>query len=260
MPHQNKKTEAQAECHPQAGGAAVIILPTYNEKENISRMIESLEKVFVKLPEWHMHILVVDDESPDGTAQSVKDLQKNLPNLHLLQGPKKGLGEAYKRGIRHALQTLHPDYIFEMDADFQHNPHDIPHFLKAADEGFEFIIGSRYVPGGDCPNWEFKRKMYSWLANVGARILAGIKGINDCTSGYRCISANFLKNLNLDHLKSNGYAFQISLLHAATKKRLKIKEIPILFHSRKHGESKLGHTDIWEFIFTALALRFRKYR
>lgn len=247
MSHQDKKT-------------AVIILPTYNERENIAGLIETLEKVFAKLHGWRMHILVVDDFSPDNTAQSVESLQKKFPNLHLLTGPKKGLGEAYKRGIHRALQTLDPDYIFQMDADFQHDPHDIPHFLKAADEGCEFIIGSRYIPGGDCPNWEFKRKLYSWLANVGARILAGIKNINDCTSGYRCISAIFLKNLNINQLKSNGYAFQLSLLHAATKKRLKIKEIPILFHSRKKGESKLGRKDIWEFILNAIALRFRRYR
>lgn len=247
MEHQSKKT-------------AVIILPTYNEQENISRLIDALEKVFQKIPEWHMHILVVDDLSPDGTAQTVEAIQKHLPNLHLLKGSKKGLGEAYKRGFSYAMAHLKPDYIFQMDADFQHNPNDIPHFLKAAEKGYEFIIGSRYIPGGDCPNWEFKRKLYSWLANVGARILAGIKGINDCTSGYRCIKADFLKNLHLDQLKSNGYAFQLTLLHAATKKKLKILEIPILFHSRKQGESKLGNKDILEFILNAVTLRFRRYR
>lgn len=247
MEHQGKKT-------------AVIVLPTYNERENIAKLIDALEKVFQKLPDWHMHILVVDDSSPDGTAQTVEEIQKKLSNLHLLKGLKKGLGEAYKRGFSYAMKHLGPDYVFQMDADFQHDPHDIPHFLKAADKGYEFIIGSRYIPGGDCPNWEFKRKLYSWLANVGARILAGIKGINDCTSGYRCIKADFLKNLHLEQLKSNGYAFQLTLLHAATKKKLKILEIPILFHSRKQGESKLGNKDILEFFFNAITLRFRRYR
>ncbi len=207
-----------------------------------------------------MHILVVDDRSPDKTAEAVEALQKDRPNLHLLNGNKKGLGEAYKRGFSYAIKHLRPDYIFQMDADFQHDPGDIPRFLKMAEKGYEFIIGSRYIPGGDCPNWEFKRKLYSWLANVGGRILAGIKGINDCTSGYRCIKADFLKNLHLEQLKSNGYAFQLTLIHAATRKKLRIIEIPILFHSRKKGVSKLGHKDIWEFIFNAMRLRFHRYR
>ena len=247
MEHQSKKT-------------AVVILPTYNERENIGKIIESLQKVFEEIAHWKMLILVVDDFSPDGTAQLVEDLQKIHQNLYLLNGFKKGIGEAYKRGFTYALQHLKPDYVFQMDADFQHDPKDIPHFLRAADDGYEFIIGSRYIPGGDCPNWEFKRKLYSWLANVGARILAGIRGINDCTSGYRCIKTDFLNHLHLQQLKSNGYAFQLTLLHAATKKKLKILEIPILFHSRKKGESKLGNKDILEFFFNAMSLRFRRYR
>lgn len=247
MEHQGKKN-------------AVIVLPTYNERENIAKLIESLEKIFQKIPDWRMYILVVDDQSPDGTAQTVERLQKTNGDLHLCKGQKKGLGEAYKRGFLYALAHLHPDYIFQMDADFQHDPADIPRFLKAAEKGNEFIIGSRYIPGGDCPNWEFKRKLYSWLANVGARILAGIKSINDCTSGYRCIKAEFLRNLHVEKLRSNGYAFQLILLHAATKKRLKILEIPILFHSRKKGVSKLGKKDIWEFFLNAITLRFRRYR
>jgi len=247
MEHQSKKT-------------AAIILPTYNEKENILKLIEALEKVFQKIPRWRMYILVVDDLSPDGTAKVVEEEQKKYTNLHLLKGEKKGLGEAYKRGFSYVLEHLDLDYIFQMDADFQHNPNDIPDFLKAAEKGYQFIIGSRYIPGGDCPNWEFKRKLYSWLANVGARILAGIKKVNDCTSGYRCIDAHFLRNLNFQQIKSNGYAFQISLLHAATKKKLKIIEIPILFPSRKKGNSKLGKKDIFEFFFNALTLRFRNYR
>lgn len=246
MEHQSKKT-------------AVIVLPTYNESENIARLIEALEKVFEKVPEWHMHILVVDDHSPDGTARIVEEFQKTLPNVHLLRGQKKGLGEAYKRGFAYALKNLKPDCIFQMDADFQHNPSDIPHFLRAMGKGYEFVIGSRYIPGGDCPNWEFKRKLYSWLANVGARILAGIRGINDCTSGFRCIKASFLENLHIGHLKSNGYAFQLTLLHAATRKKLKILEIPILFHSRKKGVSKLGKKDILEFFLNTITLRFRRY-
>ena len=239
--------------------SACIVLPTYNEQENIAKIIEVLEKTFAKIPAWQMEILVVDDSSPDGTGKIVEDLQKQHANLHLLTGSKKGLGEAYKRGFHYALEHLHPDYIFQMDADFRHNPDDIPHFLKAAENGNEFIIGSRYIPGGDIPDWEFKRKIYSWLANVVARDIAGIKGINDCTSGYRCISAQFLKNLTLKNIKGDGYAFQLSLLHAAVKKHLKILEIPILFPSRKKGVSKLGKRDMVEFFLNAIKLRFKRY-
>ena len=240
--------------------SATVIIPTYNEQKNIAKLIDALQAIFKKIPKWRMDILVVDDLSPDGTAKTVEDLQKTHRNLHLLTGPKNGIGEAYKRGFAYAIKTLQPDYIFQMDADFQHNPNDIPHFLDAAKQGYEFIIGSRYIPGGDCPNWEFKRKIISWLANIGARLVAGIKKINDCTSGYRCIKTDFLKSLKMKQLKSNGYGFQITLLHAATKKRLKIIEIPIHFHSRKKGKSKLVKKDLLEFFFNAITLRFRRYR
>src|SRR5437762_1524842 len=123
MEHQSKKK-------------AVIVLPTYNEKENISKLIDSSEKVFQQIPDWTLHILVVDDHSPDGTAEIVEHEQKKYRNLHLLKGTKKGLGEAYKRGFIYALKNLYPDYIFQMDADFQHNPNDIPDFLKAAEKGY----------------------------------------------------------------------------------------------------------------------------
>ena len=237
----------------------VIVLPTYNEKENIGKIIASLEKISKKLTKWQMDILVVDDDSPDGTSEIVKKYQGQWKNLHLLKGHKKGLGEAYKRGFMHALRNLRPDYIFQMDADFQHNPNDIRYFLKAAEAGYDFIIGSRYVPGGDCPNWEFKRKIYSWFANTVARIIAGIHKINDCTSGFRCISAKFLRNINFKKLLSNGFGFQLSLLHAAQKKKLKIIEIPIHFYARKKGISKLGKKDMVEFFINAMKLRFKRY-
>jgi len=266
MDHQQKtagtlgENDASFSVIPSLGHRACIVLPTYNEKENIERLIEALEKVFRKIPDWDMKILVVDDSSPDGTGRIVKNLQANYHNLFLLEGEKRGLGEAYRRGFTHALRHFHPDFIFQMDSDFQHNPHEIPHFLKAAEKGYDFIIGSRYIPGGDCPNWEFKRKIYSWLANGIARAIAGIRGINDCTSGYRCISGSFLQNLELRAIRSNGYAFQLSLLHAATRKKLRILEIPILFPSRKQGTSKLGKRDMFDFFFTAIKLRFKHYR
>jgi dolichol-phosphate mannosyltransferase len=241
---------------------AFIALPTYNEAENISPLIEELEKVITETAKngWHISILVIDDNSPDHTAEIVKRLQPVHANLHLLQGEKKGLGAAYTRGFNYILKNFTPDFIFEMDADFQHSPSDIPRFLKKAEEGWEFIIGSRYVPGGDYPNWSFKRKLYSWGANLIARFIAGIYNIDDCTSGFRCISAKFLRSLDLESLQSDGYAFQMSLLHAAHKKRIPITQIPILFPNRLKGRSKLGHRDIREFFFNAFKLRFKRYK
>jgi dolichol-phosphate mannosyltransferase len=240
--------------------SAFIIIPTFNEAANIEEMINQLEKVFSHIAHWKMDILIVDDNSPDGTGQIVKNLQKKFDNLHLLSGEKKGLGAAYTRGMQYTLANYEPDFIMEMDADFQHSPGDIPRFLSKAGRGYQFIIGSRYMPGGDYVNWSFKRKMYSWGANLIARYIAGIYHIDDCTSGFRCISAKFLRSFDLNDLKSNGYAFQMSLLHAATRKHISITQIPIHFHNRKKGDSKLGHSDIGEFFINAFKLRFKRYR
>jgi dolichol-phosphate mannosyltransferase len=250
--------------------SAFIALPTYNEAENIAPLIMEIEKVAAMLAKrrdnpWTIDILVIDDDSPDGTAEIVKKLQKRSHStqgaaIHLLTGPKKGLGAAYTRGFNHILKHHDPDFIFEMDADFQHDPKDIPRFLQKAEEGWEFVIGSRYIPGGDYPNWSFKRKLYSWGANLVARFIAGIYNIDDCTSGFRCISAKFLRSLELESLHSDGYAFQMSILHAAHKKRIPIVQIPILFPNRAKGRSKLGPKDIGEFFLNAFRLRFKRYR
>jgi dolichol-phosphate mannosyltransferase len=198
---------------------AFIALPTYNEAENIRPLIEELQRVFATIKGWNFKILVIDDNSPDGTASIVKNIiAKGKRDLYLISNKKKGLGAAYTRGFKHILRHFKPDFIFEMDADFQHDPKDIPRFLKKTAEGYQFIIGSRYIAGGDCPNWSFKRKLYSWGANLIARFIAGIYNVEDCTSGFRCVSAQFLRSLDLDDLQSNGYAFQMSLLHAAQKK------------------------------------------
>jgi dolichol-phosphate mannosyltransferase len=239
--------------------SAFIVIPTYNEAENIEELITQLEKVFEKITSWKIDILIVDDNSPDNTSQLVKKLQQKYENLHLVTGEKRGLGAAYTHGIDYVLLNYKPDYIMQMDADLQHSPKDIPRFLSKAGRGYQFIIGSRYISGGDYPDWTFKRKLYSWGANLIARYIAGIYDIDDCTSGFRCISAKFLRSFDLKDLKSNGYAFQMSLLHAAHKKRIPIIQIPILFPNRKKGESKLGHRDIGEFFVNAIKLRFKRY-
>ena len=249
-----------ATAKSSAKKSAFIAIPTYNEAENIEALIKEIEEVRHTIKNWDIKILVIDDNSPDGTAALVKKLQNSHPNLHLITGDKKGLGAAYTRGFNHILKNFAPDFIFQMDADFQHSPGDIPRFLKKAEEGWDFIIGSRYIAGGDYPNWSFKRKLYSWGANLIARFIAGIYNIEDCTSGFRCISAKFLRSFDLKTLKSDGYAFQMSLLHAANKKRIPIIQIPILFPNRRSGRSKLGHKDIREFFFNAIKLRFKRYR
>ncbi len=236
-----------------------IAIPTYNEAENLEELLNKLRKTVTTLKKWQIDIVIIDDNSPDGTAKKVQKYQADFPGLHLMEGRKEGLGAAYTRAFQYILKNLKPDYIMQMDADLQHNPSDIPRFLIKAEQGYDFIIGSRYITGGDYPNWSFKRKILSWGANFIARNIAGIYHVKDCTSGFRCISANFLKSFALQGLKTNSYAFQMSLLHAASKKTLRIVEIPILFPNRKKGNSKLGHRDIREFFINAFQLRFKKY-
>lgn len=222
-------------------------------------MIIQLQGVFELLHSWQFHILIIDDNSPDKTAEIVKKLQQKWPNIHLIRDDKKGLGKAYTRGFQYILKHFDTDYVFQMDADLQHSPKDILRFAEKATQGYDFIVGSRYVAGGDYPNWSFHRKLYSWGANMIARTIAGIRGVEDCTSGFRCIRTDFLRSFDLQLLKANGYAFQMSLLHAAFKKGLRIIEIPILFPNRIKGESKLGHQDISEFFINAFKLRFKRY-
>ncbi len=238
-----------------------IALPTYNEAQNIADTVRLINSAAQKLDpkNFHLEILVIDDNSPDGTAEIVRQMQKKQSNLHLLTGEKRGLGAAYIRGMTHILHNYNPDYIMEMDADLQHNPSDNPRFLQKTAEGYEFIIGSRYIKGGDSSEFGLKRRIYSWGANFIARFVAGIYNVADCTSGFRCISSRFLKQVNLGSLQSKGYAFQMDLLHAAVKNRIKIAEIPITFPDRRHGFSKLGAKDVREFFTNAIKLRFKKY-
>lgn len=239
--------------------SAAVILPTFNEKENIGRMLFNLKKVFETISDWDIDILVVDDKSPDGTAEVVREYQKKYSGIYLIEGEKLGLGRAYVRGFRYVLDHLNSDYVFEMDADFQHDPKDIVRFLEKAQFGYDFIIGSRYIPGGDIPSWDLRRKIYSFGANLLARYIAGIREINDCTSGFRCISTRFLRSFDFESIKASGYAFQMSLLHAAIKRNVRIVQIPILFLKRANGASKLGKKDIFEFFINAFKLRLTRY-
>jgi len=240
-----------------------IALPTYNEAQNIRETVERIYKATHLLNDWELGILVIDDNSPDGTAEIVKELQRHHKSLHLLSGKKQGLGAAYIRGMSYIIKNFDPDYIMEMDADLQHNPDDIIRFLQKADKGYEFIIGSRYINKETETKFGLNRKIYSWGANFIARYIAGIYNIKDCTSGFRCISAKFLKSIDLEKLQAKGYAFQMDLLHAAyrasNKSGLRITEIPIHFPDRQRGTSKLGAKDVIEFFINAIKLRLKKY-
>ena len=236
----------------------VIIIPTYNERENIVLMVRALQQQFPNIPH-DMHILVVDDNSPDGTADAVRAESPAWPNLHMITGTKQGLGAAYIRGMKHAVEQLNADSVMEMDADFSHKPADVPRLIAALDDGADFAIGSRYVPGGSIPDdWSFLRRMNSKWGNVFARYVAGMYKVRDCTAGFRAIRVSIIRKIDLDELKVKGYAFQISLLHEAILNHAKVKEVPVEFVDRTRGETKLGLSDIIEFLLNAWWIRFER--
>ncbi|HID37970.1 MAG TPA: polyprenol monophosphomannose synthase [Calditrichaeota bacterium] len=227
---------------------ALVIIPTYNESENIERIIDE-----VLNHEPDIHILVVDDNSPDGTARLVKALKKRHPAIHLLEREKKdGLGQAYLAGFKFALQNGY-EYIFEMDADFSHDPKEIPNFLKAIDE-VDIVLGSRYIRGVNVVNWPLQRLLLSYFANMYTRFVTGMP-VMDATGGYKCIRREVLENIDLDRIHSSGYAFQIELTYKAWRKGFRIKEIPIIFVDRVYGQSKLSRSIMWEAMFLVWKLR-----
>lgn len=238
----------------------VIIIPTYNERENIHPLLEALHARFIGM-QHDMNVLVVDDDSPDGTADEVRAAQKHLPGIHLVEGRKAGLGAAYIRGMRHAMERMEADVVFEMDADFSHKPEDVPRLMAEIDKGADFVIGSRYVRGGSIPdNWGLMRRMNSRYGNFVARYVAGISRVRDCTAGFRAIRTSLLRDIDLSRLRVQGYAFQVSLLNAAVTSKARIVEVPVDFIDRAHGESKLGLSDIVEFIVNAWWIRLHSSR
>jgi dolichol-phosphate mannosyltransferase len=234
----------------------IVIMPTYNERENIGPIIDSLQKEFNKVPH-DMNILVVDDNSPDGTAEIVKAECRRYTNLYLIIGKKEGLGTAYIKGMKYAVDVLNADVVMEMDADFSHKPEDVPRLISALDHGADFVIGSRYIKGGKIPdNWVFIRKMISKWGNIFARYIAGLYKIRDCTAGFRAIRSSIIKKIDLTNLRVQGYAFQIALLHQAIVSGAVVQEIPVEFIDRIRGKTKLGFSDIVEFILNAWWIRF----
>lgn len=235
----------------------VVTIPTYNERENIGRLIPALQEVFRRM-HHEMRVLVVDDASPDGTAFVVQEMADRYGNVHMITGVKEGLGSAYVRGMAHAIGPLTADAVMEMDADFSHKPEDVPRLVRELDH-YDFVIGSRYVPGGKLPdNWPLMRRWNSRCGNLCARIIAGIPEVRDTTAGFRAIKADVLRNIHLAGLRVKGYSFQIRLLHEAIRNGARVKEVPVEFVDRVCGTSKLGLSDILEFLLSVWQIRLSR--
>ncbi len=230
---------------------ALVIVPTYNERENIVRLIDT---VLVQDP--RLEILVVDDGSPDGTSELVEDEMTRNPRVHILKRPRKmGLGTAYIAGFRWALEHPSYAYVFEMDADFSHDPAHLPQFLRAVEDA-DLVLGSRYREGKvTVVNWPIKRLLLSYFANVYARTVTGLP-VWDATGGFKCFRRKVLEAIDLSHVKSNGYAFQIEMSFRAWKRSFRIVEIPIVITDRTEGQSKMSRNIVREAIWMVWRLRW----
>lgn len=233
----------------------VVVLPTYNERANIEPLIAALQSA-IGLTRHRCEILVVDDSSPDGTGDAVRAMQRRYDNLHLLSGKRQGLGVAYARGIDHALRQMGADVLVHMDADFSHDPADLPRLVAKVDEGYDFVVGTRYVEGGGVPeDWGWRRRLISRLANFGARIIAGLTALHDCTNGYRAYRASVLLPVDLSSAP-RGYAVLTFLAYHALINGRSVAEVPIVFSQRAQGTSKLRLPDVIEFFLNAWWIRY----
>ncbi|NOZ61300.1 MAG: polyprenol monophosphomannose synthase [Calditrichaeota bacterium] len=229
---------------------SLIVIPTYNEAENIENLIERILLLGID----NLDVLIVDDSSPDGTAEIVEKLMQKYSNIHLMKRAKKaGLGTAYVAGFKYAIEKGY-DYIFEMDADFSHNPDEIPNFLSKMKE-CDLVIGSRYVTGVNVINWPLSRLILSVGANKYTQIITGLP-VKDSTGGFKCFRREVLEKINLDDVRSDGYSFQIEMNFKAWKKGFRICEIPIVFTDREAGSSKMSKKIIREAIRMVWKLKF----
>jgi dolichol-phosphate mannosyltransferase len=227
---------------------ALVIIPTYNERENVEPL---LTRIFAEqLP---LEVLIVDDNSPDGTGAIADQMAARDPRVHVLHRPgKAGLGSAYVAGFRHALARDY-DAVLEMDADFSHSPDSLREFLHEI-ETADVVLGSRYLYGVTVVNWPLSRLVLSYLANVYSRVITGMR-VKDLTGGYKCYRRAVLEAIDWDRVRSDGYAFQIEITFKAYRKGFRIKEIPILFVDRHAGESKMSRKIVWEAVWMVWRLR-----
>jgi dolichol-phosphate mannosyltransferase len=229
---------------------SLVIIPTYNEMDNIKRLIPDILQRY-----GNIDVLVVDDNSPDGTGNYVASLGESNPRIKIIQREKKlGLGTAYITGFKYAIQNKY-DFVFEMDADFSHDPGEIENFLSAI-ENNDLVLGSRYLTGVNVINWPMRRLILSYFANFYTRFITGLP-IHDATGGFKCFRREVLEAINLDKIKSNGYAFQIEMTFKAWKKGFRIKEISIIFVDRVKGKSKMSKKIVREAVFMVWKLRLR---
>ena len=240
---------------PNIGAATpriLAVIPTYNEADNIARLIPAVLK-----QAQGIHVLIVDDNSPDGTAIVVHELMLSDERIRILERPAKaGLGSAYVAGFKEAMKEGY-DIVLQMDADFSHDPNAIPTFLKAIfRDGADLVLGSRYAGGVRILNWPIRRLLLSYGANVYTRIMTGLP-LTDATGGFKCFKGEVLQAIDLGHIRSNGYAFQIEMSYKAWKKGFRMVEIPIIFLDRRRGKSKMSKQIVYEALFMLWKLRFQ---
>lgn len=230
---------------------SIVIIPTYNELNNVQRLLPELLELYNDLD-----ILIIDDNSPDGTGEYIKQLSQTENRVKIIQREGKlGLGTAYVTGYKYMLENGY-DIAFQMDADYSHDPREISNFKKYIND-YDLIIGSRYIQGVNVINWPMKRLLLSYFANVYTRIITGMP-LKDSTGGFKCFKRKVLESINLDSIKSNGYSFQIEMNYKAWTKGFKLKEISIIFMDRVAGTSKMSKKIVREAIFRVWKLRFRK--
>lgn len=226
-----------------------IIIPTYNEAENLERIIGEILSLHLSL-----NIIVVDDNSPDGTGVIAENLSQRDSRINVIHRARKaGLGTAYVEGFKQALDK-HADLIFEMDADFSHDPNDIQSFIEAI-KSADLVIGSRYLHGVRVLGWRFRRLFVSKMANIFVSHIMVNPKINDYTAGYRCYRRKVLESIDLNHIRSDGYAFQIEMTYRTFQKGFKVTEIPVIFKERASGESKISRYVVWEAFWMTLRMR-----
>ncbi len=241
---------------------AIVIIPTYNERENISATLDALWNVFSGIHDWKMRILVVDDTSPDKTYGLIEELRPNYPDLYLLINKQKsGLGGAYLKGMAYAFGELHADVVFEFDADLSHDPSKIPLMLEKIDQGFDMVLGSRYIKGGSIPkDWGVHRKIMSVMGNLVILFTLGNRNVRDWTTGYRCITKKVYESISeqLTSDRFSGYTFQVGFLYQTLKSGFSVAEVPFHFKDRTIGKSKIGPEYIKNTLLYLMKIRMQE--